>query len=44
VQQLVFAPFTDPARRERELRILNAFDLEVCCVGGPCPLPNAPEG
>jgi hypothetical protein len=32
------------ARRERELRILNAFDVEACCVGGPCPLPNAPEG
>jgi len=31
-------------RREKELRILNAFDLEVCCVGGPCVLPNAPEG
>lgn len=31
-------------RREKELRILNAFDVEVCCVGGPCALPNAPEG
>lgn len=42
--QLIFAPLTDPAKRERELRILNAFDVEVCCVGDPCPLPNAPEG
>ena len=31
-------------RREKELRILNAFDIEACCVGGPCALPNAPEG
>jgi hypothetical protein len=42
--QLIFAPLTDPGRRERELRILNAFDAEACCVGGPCPLPDAPEG
>ncbi len=41
---LAFEPFSDPARRERELRILNAFDLEVCCVGGPCALPGAQEG
>jgi hypothetical protein len=40
---LDFSPF--PAeKRERELRILNAFDVEICCVGGPCVLPNAPEG
>ncbi|MGV1100529.1 type I restriction enzyme HsdR N-terminal domain-containing protein [Thiovibrio sp. JS02] len=32
------------ARREPELRILNAFDIEVCCAGGPCALPNAKEG
>ncbi|MEN8136596.1 MAG: type I restriction enzyme HsdR N-terminal domain-containing protein [Thermodesulfobacteriota bacterium] len=31
-------------RREKELRILNAFDVEICCAGGPCALPNAPEG
>jgi hypothetical protein len=30
--------------REKELRILNAFDVERCCVGGPCALPGAPEG
>lgn len=30
--------------REKELRILNAFDVEICCAGGPCVLPNAPEG
>ena len=41
---LCFTPLADDAKRERELRILNAYDLEVCCVGGPCPLPNAPEG
>jgi len=32
------------ARREGELRILNAFDLEACCAGGPCALPGAKEG
>ncbi len=31
-------------RRERELRILNAFDVEVCCAGDPCSLPGAEEG
>jgi len=31
-------------RREKELRILNAFDVEVCCAGGPCALPGAKEG
>jgi hypothetical protein len=37
-------PGLPEARREKELRILNAFDLEVCCVGGPCALPGASEG
>ena len=37
-------PGPDEDWREKELRILNAFDLEICCVGGPCALPNAPEG
>ena len=31
-------------RREPELRILNAFDVETCCAGGPCALPGAKEG
>lgn len=33
-----------PKRREPELRILNAFDVEICCAGGPCALPGAKEG
>lgn len=40
---LNFAPLA-PDRRERELRILNAYDVEICCAGGPCALPGAPEG
>jgi hypothetical protein len=34
----------DPAKREGELRILNAFDVEICCAGAPCALPNVKEG
>ena len=43
---LTEAPFVPlpEGQREKELRILNAFDKEVCCVGGPCALPSAPEG
>lgn len=40
---LDFSPVL-PERREPELRILNAFDVEVCCAGGPCALPGAKEG
>ncbi len=36
-------PFPEE-KRERELRILNANDKEVCCAGGPCPIPGAREG
>jgi hypothetical protein len=43
LDRLDFSPFP-PARREKELRILNAFDVEACCAGGPCALPGAPEG
>lgn len=40
---LDFSPL--PAeKREPELRILNAYDVEVCCAGGPCALPGAKEG
>jgi len=41
---LQFVPFNDEAKGARELRILNAFDVEICCAGGPCALPSAPEG
>jgi len=34
--ELGLPPLNDPRRRERELRILNAYDLEVCCRGD-CP-------
>ena len=40
---LDFAPWPEQ-KREPELRILNAFDVEVCCAGGPCALPGAEEG
>ena len=44
INTLDFSPLTDEKKRERELRILNTFDVEVCCTGGPCALPSAPEG
>ncbi|MFZ5758502.1 MAG: type I restriction enzyme HsdR N-terminal domain-containing protein [Thermodesulfobacteriota bacterium] len=42
--RLRFVPLSAEAKREKELRILNAYDVEVCCAGGPCALPRAPEG
>lgn len=36
---LVFAPFVGADRRDREARILNVFDEEVCCRGAKCALP-----
>ncbi len=39
----LFKPLPEK-QREKELRILNAYDLEICCVGGPCALPGAQEG
>lgn len=35
-QQLVFEPFADAEKRDQALRILNVFDLEVCCFGTSC--------
>lgn len=43
VSELCFDPY-DGRKREGELRILNAFDIEVCCAGAPCALPNVKEG
>lgn len=43
IESLDFSPYPDE-KREKELRILNAFDKEVCCAGQPCALPDAPEG
>jgi len=44
VKTLRFEPFADETKKDRERRILNAYDVEVCCAGGPCALPGAPEG
>ncbi|KPK30123.1 MAG: hypothetical protein AMK70_14705 [Nitrospira bacterium SG8_35_1] len=44
VPSLRFEPFDDETKKDRERRILNAYDVEVCCAGGPCALPGAPEG
>ena len=44
VNSLRFEPFTNETKQDRERRILNAYDVEVCCAGGPCALPGAPEG
>jgi hypothetical protein len=44
VAELRFDPYDDEEKKDKERRILNAFDKEVCCVGGPCALPGAPEG
>ncbi|HET97632.1 MAG TPA: hypothetical protein ENN98_02835 [Desulfurivibrio alkaliphilus] len=40
---LDFSPLAEK-RREPELRILNAFDIEICCAGAHCALPGAKEG
>ncbi len=43
ISQFPPEPFPEE-KRARELRILNACDVEVCCTGGPCALPGAREG
>ncbi|MGD9947232.1 MAG: type I restriction enzyme HsdR N-terminal domain-containing protein [Desulfobulbus sp.] len=35
-KQYAFEPFSDPDKRDQALRILNVFDLEVCCFGNSC--------
>jgi hypothetical protein len=44
IRSLKFEPFAEEERIDRERRILNAYDIEIFCVGGPCALPGAPEG
>ncbi len=44
IEELEFSPFSDSKKRDREKRILNAFDIEICCAGNPCVLPSAEEG
>jgi len=36
--ETVFEPYDDPEAREKTLRILNTFDLEICCRGDSCNL------
>ncbi len=40
MDRLDFELFADEQKREREARILNAFDVEVCCRNGTCELPE----
>ena len=40
LSEVEFVPFSDHERREREERILNAFDVEVCCRNGTCVIPE----
>ena len=35
-QQCGFEPYDDADKRDQALRILNVFDLEVCCMGNRC--------
>ena len=44
IKAVRFEPFADKKKIDREKRILNAYDIESCCAGGPCALPGAPEG
>ncbi|HBI16100.1 MAG TPA: hypothetical protein DDY20_11395 [Desulfobulbaceae bacterium] len=39
VSGLVFEPFAGADKRDREARILNVFDVEVCCREAKCALP-----
>ena len=43
LQQCAFAPYADPGRRDKALRILNVYDQEVCCAGGSCTTDSAHE-
>jgi len=40
LETLKFEPFADEHAREREARILNVFDVEVCCRNGTCEPPD----
>lgn len=35
-REMSFEPYPDAQKREQALRILNAFDVEVCCRGNTC--------
>ncbi len=39
IGQYSCSPPADEEQRERTLRVLNVFDLEVCCRGDSCNLP-----
>lgn len=40
LRETVFSPYPSEEKREREARILNVFDVEVCCKDGICELPG----
>ena len=40
IREAQFKPLTPGPQRQMELRILNAYDQEVCCAGQPCPISS----
>ena len=40
MRETVFKPFSDPEKREQAQRILNVFDLNICCLGAQCHPPD----
>lgn len=43
-QEYEFQPLNNPKQKEQALRVLNVFDLEVCCRGSSCSLPDNETG
>ncbi|MEN8140750.1 MAG: type I restriction enzyme HsdR N-terminal domain-containing protein [Thermodesulfobacteriota bacterium] len=41
---LDFLPGLAEEGQERERRVLNSFDYELCCLGDPCILPGSKDG
>lgn len=39
LREAEFTSFPEKEKRDREARILNVFDVEVCCRNGTCELP-----
>ncbi len=43
IKEFGFGPLS-PERMVEGLRVLNAYDIKVCCAGGVCMLPGVRDG